>query len=166
MCQRAGSTRIAERRVGKQRGVNFVESALVFLPFFALFLGIFDFGMAIFLRNTFQHAVREGVRYAVTFQTQGGMGHDASIRSVVRTHSMGFLNAADADSKVKIRYYNPTTLAEVGLNAPGNIIEVSIEDYEWGMIGPVLRRANPIPLTVRASDRMESLPGGTSPPAR
>lgn len=148
------------------QGHALMEGGLVFIPFFALMLAIVDFGMAIFLKNTFQHAAREGVRYAVTYQTTGGMGHDYSIRQVVKTNAMGFLNTAAGDSMIHIRYYNPNTLLETGGNNPGNIVEVSIEGYSFGVMAPLLRAANPIPLNVRASDRMESLPGGTSPPAR
>jgi Flp pilus assembly protein TadG len=145
-----------------------VETALVLLPFLSLFFALFDFGMAIFVRNTFQHAVREGVRYAVTYQTACGCGsgHDSSIKAAVQQQAMGFLNGAANEDKIKIRYYDPATLSEVASNAPGNIVEVSVEDYTWGLIAPMMGHMNPIPLTVRASDRMESLPGGVSPPSR
>ncbi len=158
---------ISEARHRRQRGTGFVETALVYVPFFALFCGLFDFGMAIFLRNTFQHAVREGVRYAVTYQTASGQpnGHDSSIKGVVQSQAMGFLGSGDLD-KIKIRYYNPVTLAETASNAPGNVVEISVEGYNWGMVTPFLASLNPIPLNVAASDRMESLPGGVAPPAR
>jgi hypothetical protein len=156
---------ISERR-RRQRGNAFLEAGLVFVPFFALFFGIVDFGMAIYMRNMFQHATREGVRYAVTFQTSGGMGHDASIKSIVKTHCMGFLSGPTGDSYIRIRYYNPTTLVETGANSPGNIVEVSVEGYQWGVVAPLLRSANPIQLAARSSDRMESVGGGGTPPAR
>lgn len=150
----------------RQRGHALMEAGLVFIPFFGLFFAIVDYGMALFLRTTFQHATREGVRYAVTYQTQGGMGHDASIKAVVKEHAMGFLSGPSGDSKIHIRYYNPVTLAQTGMNSPGNIVEVSVEGYQWGVIAPLLRSANPISLNVRSSDRMESLPGGVAPPPR
>jgi Flp pilus assembly protein TadG len=65
------------RRTGKRRGAVLVEAALYLLPFLAILLGIFDFSISIWMKNTLQHAVREGVRYAVTYQTEAGMGHDA-----------------------------------------------------------------------------------------
>ncbi len=167
MRQRNESSPVSSSRRRTQRGNGFVETALVYLPFFALFSAIFDFGMAIFLRNTFQHAVREGVRYAVTYQTTTGQpnGHDSSIKSVVQTQAMGFLGSADLE-KIKIRYYNPVTLVETAANAPGNVVEISVEGYNWGLVTPFLGGLNPIPLNVAASDRMESLPGGVAPPAR
>lgn len=142
-----------------------VELSLVLVPLLALLLAILDFGFAIFLRSTFQHAVREGVRYAVTSRTSPGLGHDASIKAVVQKHAMGFLNG-DAASKIQIRYYLPGTLAETQSNAGGNIVEVSIEGYNWGWMAPLLRSASPaLAVSARSSDRMESSPGG-APPSR
>jgi hypothetical protein len=143
-----------------------VESAIVFIPTFAMMLGILDFSVAIFLRSTFQHACREGVRYAVTYQVVPGLGHDASIKSVVKNHSMGFLNGAAGDSKIKIRYYTPDTFTETLENAPGNIIEVSVEGFQWGWILPLMRQGSPFQMTARATDRMEGLPGGSAAPPR
>lgn len=143
-----------------------IESALVFVPTFAMMLGILDFSVAIFLRSTFQHACREGVRYAVTYQLVPGLGHDASIRSVVKHHAMGFLSGSAGDSKVKIRYYTPDTFTETSENLPGNIVEVSVEGFQWGWILPLLRQNTPLQMTARASDRMEGLPGGSAAPPR
>jgi hypothetical protein len=94
------------------------------------------------------------------------MGHDASIKQVVKTNALGFLNGAGGDNYIVIKYYNPDTLIETSTNAPGNIIEVSIENYRWGIIAPLLRSANPVTLNVRASDRMETVPNGMAPPSR
>jgi Flp pilus assembly protein TadG len=140
--------------------------AFVMVPLFALMFGIIDYGFVIFLRSTFQHAVREGVRYAVTYQTIPGQGHDASIKSVVQASAMGFLAGQSGLDKIHIQYYEPDTLGTTSANAPGNIVEISIEGYQWGWIAPLLRSGTPLTINVRSSDRMEGLPGGTSPPAR
>jgi Flp pilus assembly protein TadG len=155
MCKRAG-----------RRGNTFLELALVLVPWMALILGITDFGFAIFLRNAFQHSVREGVRYAVTYQTISGMGHDASIKSVVQRNSVGMLAGASGAAEIHIRYYLPDTLVETPNNWPGNLVEVSIENYQWRWMAPLLRTVTPMSVTVRSMDRMEGLPGGTLPPAR
>ncbi len=131
-----------------------------------MMLGILDFSVAIFLRSTFQHACREGVRYAVTYQLVPGMGHDDSIRSVVQHHSMGFLAGTAATEKVRIRYYDSESFVETTENAPGNIVEVSVENFNWGWIMPLLRANTPLQLNARATDRMEGLPGGTAAPER
>ena len=150
----------------KQKGNSFIEAAFVLVPLLALILGIVDFGLAIFLRSTLQHATREGVRYAVTYQTVGGMGHDDSIKAMVQENAMGFLSGDGDADMITIRYYDPVTLQEVSGNDPGNLIEVSVENYEWGWLGPLLRSATPIQMNARSSDRMEGLPTGQAPPAR
>ena len=154
----------AHRR--KLRGNAFVESAFVLVPLFAILFAITDFGFAIFLKNTFMHAVREGARYAVTYKVQGGFGHDDSIKNVVQSNAMGFLSGSTNYDKIVIRYYNPTTFIEVPENNPGNIVEVSVEGFSWGWLAPLWRSATPLNITVRSSDRMEALPGGATPPTR
>lgn len=134
------------------------------LPLLALVLAIFDFSFALFLRSTFQHAVREGTRYAVTGQTQAGMGQDASIKAVVQANALSFLSGSAGAEKIHIRYYVPGTLAETQSNTGGNIVEVSVEGYLWSWVAPVLRAGLP-PLTIqaRSSDRVEPSPGGIAP---
>ena len=62
------------------------------------------------------------MRYAVTYQTVDGMGHDGSIKDVVQTNAMGFLNSEEDPESITIRYYDPATIEEVGGNDPGNLI--------------------------------------------
>lgn len=150
----------------RQAGNAFVEASLVLVPLLALIFAIVDFGLAIFVRSTLQHATREGVRYAVTYQTMSGMGHDASIKTVVQRSALGLLNGQAGLDKIRIRYYDPITFQEVPANAPGNLVEVSVEDYTWGWLAPLLRSAAPITFSARSSDRMEGLPGGQQPPPR
>ncbi len=152
-----------------RRGSSFVESAFVFVPLMAMIVAIFDYSLVIMTRSTLQHAVREGLRYAITYQTMPSMGHDASIREVVKNNSLGFLgsvNGTENPCKICIRYYNPNTLAFVAGNDPGNVIEVAVENYTWNWIAPLMRSATPLQIIVRASDRMETLPPGTLTPAR
>ena len=161
---------VSVQRRRRQRGNQLVEVSLIFLPLMALLLALIDFSLALFLRATMQNAVREGVRYAVTYQTTGGMCQDASIKAVVKASSVGFLSDASQDSKIKIRYYAPTNLnTEVtgaGSNAPGNVVEVGVEGFTWSWIAPLWRTASPFNVNVYAADRMEGLPGGSSPPCR
>ena len=147
-----------------------MEAALIFLPLMALMLALIDFSVALFLRATMQNAVREGVRYAVTYQTSGGLCQDASIKAVVKASSVRFLADSSQDSKIKVRYYGSTNLnTEVtgaGSNAPGNVVEIGVEGFTWSWIAPLWRTASPFNVNVYAADRMEGLPGGSSPPCR
>ncbi|WP_321472667.1 TadE/TadG family type IV pilus assembly protein [uncultured Paludibaculum sp.] len=151
----------------QQRGNAMVETALVILPFFAIVLGIIDYGRAFYTRTALQYSVQAGTRYAVTFQTLDGMCQDASIKEIVRRSSVGMLNAEDVNNRVFVRYYKPDTLALTASNLPGNIVEVSIEGYQLNWIAPLWRSAIPMTVLARSSDRMEGLPGGSSgPPCR
>jgi hypothetical protein len=154
-------------RKRSERGNAFVEMAFVLVPLFAIMFAIVDFGFAIFLRSTFLHAVREGTRYAVTYRTIVGKGHDDSIKTVVQNSAMGFLAGSSGAEKIKIRYYAPDTLVETAANAPGNLVEISVEGYQWGWLAPLMRDETPLSIGARSSDRMEGLPlGMSSPPAR
>ncbi len=151
-----------------------LEGSFVIIVFLALFFALFDFGIAIFVKNTIQFAVREGVRYAVTSQTQtsGGspLGHDASIKNVVNQYSFGFLNYAaptgvgrpcSGTGCIYIRYYNPVTLTEVtgvGSNSGGNVVQISAENLSWTWVVPLLRSAGPLSFSVASADRMEPSP--------
>ena len=153
---------------------------MVMVPMLALFFALFDFGMAIFLKNTIQYAVRQGVRYAVTSQVQldgsnNSIGHDASIKNVVAHNTMGFLNyiaptgmgrPCAGQSCIQIRYYSPKTLLEVtgpASNSGGNIIQVSAENLTWAWMVPLLRSAAPLNFSVSSADIMEASLNGIPP---
>ena len=157
------------RRMSTQSGNNILETALVLTPVLAMLFGILDFSMAIFVRSTMQSAVREGVRYAVTYQVNGGC-QDAAIQQVVKNYAAGLLSSTTNAAKIHTRYYRPndltTEVTGAGSNAPGNVVQVSVEGYQWPWIAPLLRPGGSISVTVFAADRMESLPGGAAPPCR
>lgn len=144
-----------------KRGNIFVELALVLMPVLALLLAIIDFALPIFLRSTFTHAVREGVRYGITFQTMPGLSQTDSIKRVVQTNAAGFLNGSSGLSRIQVKYYSPVTFLEVtgpAANADGNVVEVSVTGYSWSMIAPVWRANTPISVGAVSSDRLEVLP--------
>ena len=65
---------------------------LAMLPLLAILFAVLDLSIAIFVKNTVQFAVCQGVRYAVTSQTMPGMGQDDSIKSVVQGYTLGLLD--------------------------------------------------------------------------
>jgi hypothetical protein len=159
---------IGGNRKRRQRGSAALEAALVMLPMFAMLLAIIDFSVAVFIRNTLMHAVREGVRFGVTGRTLPGQGgHDASIKTVVKRHAMGFLNDPAQLDRVTIRYFDPRTgqFADGnGSNRSGNILELRVEGYPWAWMAPVLRDRRVLTFSAESSDLMEAQPNG--PPAR
>lgn len=155
-----------------QRGSALLEASLVFLPLLMLFFGIIDVSVAIFMKNTMQYAVREGVRYAITGQTMNGLGQIASIKSVVQSNSMGFLNGNNNGAGViSVTFYNPNStptplavVTGVGANNTGNVVQVAITGLSWAWIAPV-GHAGGSALTISAasSDVMEAPPNGILP---
>ena len=158
----------------RRRGNAILEMAIVAVPLFGLLFSIIDFGLAIFIRSTLQHSVREGVRYAVTYGTSGSKCQDASITEKVQESAMGFLNGSDGAAKVKVRYFlidenNPGQFTDFGPgagNTPGNIVEVAVEGYEYKWLAPIYWSAAPLNINVRSADRMEGLGAGGTPPCR
>lgn len=162
------SDRRPTRRGRDPRGGNaLVEFALVFVPFLVLVMAIFDFSFALYTRGALHNAVREGVRYAITARTQTGLGHDQSIKNVVRVSSAGVLSVAD-EEKIQISYFLPacTSSCETLVNGPGNLVVVSVQDYEIPIVGPIsgLGADGPLSISVTAVDKMEPFTG--APPAR
>jgi len=162
------STQGKRSRRARQRGNAMLEGALALPPLLMLLFATIDFSIAILVKNTVQSAVREGVRYAVTGQTVGGLGQDASIRTVVENNSLGFLNSSNGDSLISITYYNPTTLAVVngiGSNAPGNIVQVQVTGLSWAWMVPYARSSTPLQISATSMDIVE--PNATGiPPGR
>jgi len=154
-----------------ERGSTMIEAAFVLVPLLTILLGIIDFSVALFMKNTMQFAVRQGVRYAVTSQTLNGQGQDASIKTIVKQNSMGFLTYlsgnTDPMSHITINYYDPATLKVVngaGSNRGGNIVQISISGLSWLWMVPLGHGNAPLlPIAAASADVMEASPNGIPP---
>ncbi len=149
-----------------QRGNAMLEGALALPPLLMILFATIDFSIAILVKNTVQAAVREGVRYAVTGQTTGAH-QDDSIKSIVASNSLGFINSSNQDSLISITYYNPATLAAVsgaGSNAPGNIVEVQVTGLSWAWMVPYARSSAPLQISATSMDIVEPNATGIPPP--
>jgi Flp pilus assembly protein TadG len=147
-----------------KKGAEIVEFGLVIIPLLAFVLLIVDIAWVLFAQSTLQHAVSEGVRYAVTSQTMAGKRQDASIDAVIINNAFGFVTAATV-SNVAINYFNPATLAATTSNAGGNVVQIVISGVNVYPLGPIWRSKAALVLSARSSDVMEASPGGI-PPAR
>jgi Flp pilus assembly protein TadG len=169
------------RRIA-QRGVEMIEFTLVLLPMLGFIFLLMDLGWAIYKRATLQFAVREGCRYAVTNQTQNltdangnAYGVIDSIKYVVQRRANGLLGSAATDtgySLIQVRYYNPNNSLTAALTVPtscatntgqppnwgGNLVEVSVENFQATPLAPLFRSSSPLNFTARSSDRMEGNP--------
>lgn len=160
----------ASGRRKRSGGNAMLETALMLVPLLAMLFGIFDYAVVVFLKNTMQFAVREGVRYAITSQTISGYGHDASIKQIVMNNSMGFANmlspTGNGPGMVSITYYNPVNMAVVtgsGSNVGGNIVVVAANGLRWRWMAPVLHNATPVTFSVSSAGIMEATPIGGAP---
>ena len=135
----------SEKRT-RQKGQAALETVLVILPLFAVLMSILDFSVAIFVMNTFEYAVRMGVRSAV-IQNVGSTGHqDDFIRQKVRDNSLGFLSNTSTvpDSMIPINYYKLDTTTNTWVsagsgtdsNAGGNLVKVGVSAFSWAWMLP------------------------------
>lgn len=165
-----------------------VETALILLPLLAMFIGIGNVCMLVFLKGVFQHAAREGVRWAITYSPtykgQACVSQNACIDLVVQTNAFGFLSGSQS-SLITVNYYAPFNLSapitsvpvkstdpnfpDVNyINQTGNVVEVVIAGYPWSWMGPMqgLTPTVSASLGASASDVLEGYPAGTiAPPA-
>jgi TadE-like protein len=150
-----------------ESGSALVEFSIALLPLMALLLLTVDVAWSIFERATLQHAVREGVRFAVTGQiSPGNTCLGSSIRQIVSQNSFGFVPASIASNYVTVSYYSPTNLSPItgsGGPAGGNVVQVSISGIAVQSLGPLFGSVSPVPLSVMSSDVMESPPNGVVP---
>jgi Flp pilus assembly protein TadG len=166
---------VSSARRRKSGGNVIVESVFTLLPTFALIFALTDFGLMIFRWTTLQNAVREGTRYAVTFQTQSGFGQDASVENIVQQYAMGFVKRTDSPQTIFVKYYltsNLNTAIASGGNAPGNIVEVSVQNLSFSWLAPLsgsyggglafFYTSTPLTLNVYSSDILGGYPVGVN----
>ena len=156
-----------DRRTNGRRGSQVVEAMLIMIPFLALFFLTVDAAWGLFIKATLQHAVHEGVRYAVTGQVSGSSGQIASIEAIVQTQALGLLSGSQA-STLSVHFMNPSTLTDLGTspgaNQGGNLVAVEVNGYQIAPLAPMLRSSTPVTVNVAAADVMEGSPGGAAPP--
>jgi Flp pilus assembly protein TadG len=161
------------RRAHRRTGNALLEAVFTLLPTFALIFAFIDFGLLLFRWSTLQEAVREGCRYAITFQTATGLGQNASIEAIVQQYAMGLVTPTDTPQHIFVNYYsvsNLNTPIASGGNVPGNIVQVSVQNISWAWIAPLsgtfssnaYRDTTPITLGVYSSDILGGYPAGVN----
>jgi Flp pilus assembly protein TadG len=161
------------QRNRRRSGNAILEGMFTILPTFALIFAFIDFGLLLFRWATLQEAVREGCRYAITFQTATGLGQDASIEAVVQQYAMGLVKTTDSPQDIFVNYYSVTNLTTPivsGGNVPGNIVQVSVQGVSWSWLSVLsgawgsnaYRSTTPITLNVYSSDILGGLPAGVN----
>jgi uncharacterized protein (UPF0333 family) len=150
-----------QKRKRRQSGAELLEASLIGGLLFGLIFLLLDISMALFLRSTFQNAVRVGVRYGITGANVPGPGQDDSIKAVVKKNAVGFLNSTAAAATIHVHFMSPVDGTKSS-NAQGNIIEVSIEGYPFRLLAPFKHSGNPL-ISACAFDVMEPYTGAPPP---
>ena len=154
---------------GGRTGQAIIEFSLCFLLFISIVLATGSFCFWIFAKATLRHAVRGGVRFAITGQTLNGplgpLGQDEVIKDAVVANAWPFLADASDRAAIKIEYFladgTPTNN-----NAARNVVVVSVEDYQVPLMvaAPIFPLPNLVSFNVSAVDKVEPFPG--APPLR
>ncbi len=135
----------------RQRGNTILEISFLLLPTFAVICGFLDVGTALFVWNTLQNAVREGTRYAITYQVDSSGTQVKSIKDTVATWTMNLVSASSTSQTtpavpyIDVEFYTPPTSSnpsgtlvtgQANANAPGNIVTVAIVNYPYKWMAP------------------------------
>lgn len=131
---------------------------MVFPPMLLMTFLTADLSMVLFLRATFQEAVREGARYAITGQNTTGPCQDDSIKAVVKNYGLGFLGTSAVSPTVHVQFIDPATGGQ-GSNATGQIVTVKVENFRYSPMAPFENVSFPVYVSAQASDVMEPYPG-------
>lgn len=155
-------SKVRGRRRGPRSGQSMVEFALSFLLFLAIVLGFGQIAMAVWLKTTLHHCVRESVRFAVTGSTKSGMGHLDSIKQRVHETSGGLITTAQLTTNVDVKFFNSsgTEVTGAGANAGGNTVLVQVTDYPVPLLASPLVTLVPGGIKVSAAEvgRLEPYP--------
>jgi Flp pilus assembly protein TadG len=184
----ASSPAAFRRRAGQQGGNAMIETSLILVPLLAMFFGIGNVCLLLFIKGAFQNATRTAVRWAITYSTtyngQACATQTACIKQIVQDNAFGFLNGAQGASLITVNYYAPFNLSSPITSVPitstdpnfpnvsyfnqsGNVVEVVIAGYQWNWMAPIAGFLPQTATTLGASsaDVLEGYPvGATSPP--
>jgi hypothetical protein len=122
-------------RKSGERGSQVLEASLVFVPILLLTFLMVDLSMVIFIRTTMQEASRVGARYAITAQNTPGPCQDDSIKATVKAHAVGLLGTTAESATIHVQFVDPVSGGQ-GSNAPGQIVNVKIENYLYNPLIP------------------------------
>lgn len=144
-----------------QQGQSLVEIAIVLPILLLLFMGIFDFGRAIFAYNSVAEAARNGSRVAIVNQTPG----DICLVASQRASGLG-LPTACAASQAEVGVW--LDQSDCTLDEEINCEQVVQVNYQFRAITPIIGNfIGPIVLTSTSRVMVESacplVPAGPDP---
>ena len=133
------------RQLGRSRGQALVELALALPVLLLIFMGLFDFGRAVFAYNSLSNAAREGARVAIVDQTIVGGIPVGATEAASQATGLG-LDPADT-AQVQVAYLMPDLSGPCATRSLGCIAEVEVH-YQFRAITPIVGGViGPIDLT-------------------
>lgn len=155
------ATRSSPRR--SARGQAAIEVGLTVVLLFGLIFLVMDLAMLLFVQSTLMQAVREGVRVGVTGRPYAGNVYvNDAIRAMVQDQALGLLNGTTGACRIRIDYFNPDTGA-VSTGTQGDLLVVSVSNFNYTPLGAVLKSADPFSISVSSSDVVERCPASGCP---
>jgi Flp pilus assembly protein TadG len=146
------------RTKSRQRGNAMIEVGLTVVLLFGLIFLVMDLSMLLFIRSTLQQAVRDGVRVGVTSRLVGSTTNlSDSVKTAVQGGALGFLNGASGACRISVNYFDPNT-GTASTGAQGDILVVSVNNYNYTPLGAIMKSANPLSISVSSSDIVERCP--------
>ena len=160
-------------RNNRCKGAEVLEFTFVLLPLLATLFVLLDISWAIFSKSTLQRAVLAGVRNGVTITgaQAGGKCLTEMVKTTVQQNSLGLLSGPSGLSKIKVNYFKPPApnssapavdvSTEIFGNTPGNIMQVSIQNYSLMPLVPRIfdwktaPDKSPMNITVYSADLIE-----------
>jgi Flp pilus assembly protein TadG len=137
----------ALKRTLKQRGVVTVEFALLAPLLFLLVCIAMDLGIALWVNLTMQYAVREGVRYSVTGQSNldpsaTNQQRYLAIIQKIKDSSMGLYGAVSPNYAITINgktqaYSSQASYGSSMFGNPGDIVVLQINCI-WPLLTPLV----------------------------
>ena len=114
----------------RQRGSVIVETALSFLVFALIFIGIFDFGQFLYIHQ----ALVERVRYAARW----GAINDATNHTAIQNMILYYQSATPVDGTPT--YFNLTsgnlTITDPGVNTDNYYLKIIVSGYQFTALSP------------------------------
>jgi len=141
-------------RTKRTVGQSLVEFALVLPALLLIFMGILDFGRAVFAYNSLSNAARDGARVAIVDQSTDVGGVPAGATEAANQATGLGLDPSDIND-VQVSYLLPDLSGACPSRALGCVAEVTV-NYQYTAITPIIGSfIGPIDLSATSQLRIE-----------
>jgi Flp pilus assembly protein TadG len=165
---------VPARKRGR-RGSELLEFTFALLPLLVIMFATIDIAWSIFVKATLQYSVHAALRYGITITgpQAGGQPFTGLVRNAVEANSLGILQGATGLSYIHVSFFaldqnsSDATYGQLiacttaGCNAPGNVMQVSVDSYPLRALVPHLyswattATSNPGMISAMAADEIE-----------